>query len=202
MKMSDLLLNKFLPEDWRDDQKNLKTYTHSKIVATAANTIAKRLSCIEPDKAYTYGLMHDIGKFYIQDDQMYKHPRIGYELLKNEYSDIAEICITHSFPDMRSFEHILRYCKNDENEASKIFTILEKIKTNDYVELIQLCDKVSGVDSYSSISAKLAWYAETYHIDNDDPVTALYRSRLEAIKSKFDKLARIDVYKLLGIENT
>ncbi|MDR2667104.1 MAG: HD domain-containing protein [Holosporales bacterium] len=193
------LLDELLPENWRSNQKNFKTYTHSKTVAAAARIVAKK-SQMEWGRAYTYGLMHDIGKFYVPNSRAYKHPRVGYEILKDTHRDIAEICVTHSFPNIKSFDHIINYCKNDKKEASKILSILETIHLNDYMELIQLCDKVSGLDSYTSIEAKLKWYTETNQINENDIVTVLYRKKLESIKSKFDSLAGTNVYKLLGID--
>lgn len=194
------MLDKFLPADWQLSDQHQKTYAHSQTVAKAARKIAAHTSVIDPEKAYTYGLMHDVGKFYISNkNEKYKHPRVGYELMHAENPDIAIICITHPFPNlMKNYEHILQYCHNDETEAKRVYEILKNIEVDDYIELIQFCDKVSRLDDYISWEEKLNWYLDTYKLDLDVLVRQ-YSNRLKQIKQKFDKLSGCDTYALLDI---
>lgn len=196
--LEENMINLFLPKNWQNSEKNLKIYNHSLMVANAAKKIASRTTHLDPDKSYTYGLMHDVGKIFLSKEIMYQHPRIGYEKLKDAHPDIAEICISHGFPDFDLFEHILHYCHNCEEEAQKVSKILKNIKMNDYIQLIQFCDKVSTLDNYVTFEMKLNWYMETYQIEEDELVRC-YAKKFTEIKLKFDKMAGIDIYELLEI---
>ena len=194
------MIEKFLPPNWKSIPQNQKSFAHSRTVANAAKLIASRTNELDPGKAYIYGLMHDLGKFYLKKEEMYKHPRVGYDLLKESHPDIAKICITHPFPDFKSYDHILHYHKNDEVESKKTFEILGKIEKDNYIELIQLCDKLSRLDDYVSLENKVKWYLETYNLDPNE-VVQQYISNLTKTKQKFDKMTGVDVYSLLGIGN-
>ncbi|MDR1391198.1 MAG: HD domain-containing protein [Holosporales bacterium] len=191
-------LNDFLPKGWESDVRNLRVYNHSLTVAKAASSVASKISQMDVDKAYIYGLMHDVGKFYLSKGEIYKHPRVGYELLKSLNYDIAKICISHPFPDFFSYEHLLHYCRNDTLEANLVFDILKTLEKDNYVELIQFCDKISGVDSYVSIKDKVEWYTKTCDIGQTE-LSRCYLKQLNSIKSKFDKLISEDVYTYLGV---
>lgn len=192
------MLDLFLPDGWNDNEKSVKTYQHSFVVAKAAEKIASRTKDLDPDKSYIYGLMHDLGKFFLSNEFMYQHPRIGYEKLKVEYPDIADICISHAFPDFDVFDQILQYCHGCEVEANKIFEILKTVRMTEYVELIQFCDKVSTLDGYVTFDAKINWYIENSRSKNDE-LNKLYRDKLGEIKLKLDILTGYDVYDLLGV---
>ena len=191
------MIENYLPNDWETNERSIITYKHSLMVAKAAKLIASKCN-LNKDLAYTYGEMHDIGKFFLKRDEFYKHPRLGYDLLVKDNIDIAEICITHSFPIINK-EHILGFCHNDEKESSLLIDILNKIKINDYMQLIQFCDKISTIDKYISIETKLSWYQEKHHISYLE-LDEYYCVPLNNIKEKFNKMCNIDVYDLLDIK--
>lgn len=192
------MISAFLPKDWDLNPQNQKYFAHSQTVANAALLIADHSEKLDSKKAYSYGLMHDIGKFYLRDFEKYKHPRIGYEMLKISHPDIANICISHPFPNFESYDHILQYCQNDKEEASKIIEILKTIEKNDYIKLIQFCDKISRIDDYISIEEKFDWYVKNYNIKPNE-TTSQYLKQLNSIKSKLNNMALGDVYKILRI---
>lgn len=191
------MINSFLPKNIELNPSNLNTLSHSKMVANAAKLISEKTKILNPEKAYTYGLLHDVGKFYLPKNESYKHPRKGYELLKNNYPNIANICISHAFPDFNSYQHILNYCKKDKIEAEHISNILKSIKKNDYIDLIQLCDKLSALDNYISIESKLDWYQNNYRINTDE--LNLFYSPLKNLKHKFDILSNCNIYDILKV---
>lgn len=192
------MIEQFLPANWQLLAHGERAYAHSHTVANAAQKIASHIAELDANKAYEYGLMHDIGKFYLSKSEIYKHPRIGYELLRNSYPDIATICLTHPFPDFSNYEHILRYSHEDENEARKVFELLCNIEKNIYIELIQFCDKISRMNDYIRWEDKLQWYLETYNLDPDE-ITNQYSRHLKRIKQKLDTLTNMNVYTLMGI---
>jgi hypothetical protein len=166
-------------------------------VANAARLVASRIAALDPEKAYMYGMMHDVGKFYLPANEAYKHPRIGFKLLETKHNDIAEICVSHAFPDFSDLEHILSYCHGDKPEAHAVCELLSNIKHDLYIDLIQFCDKVSGIGTYMTIEAKYDWYIERdIMIQND--VTLRYLETLQSIKKKLDKLVGYDLYALIG----
>lgn len=192
------MIESFLPENLNSNPTNLNILSHSKTVANAAKLISQKTKILDPEKAYTYGLLHDIGKFYLAKNETYKHPRKGYELLRNNYPKIADICISHAFPDFNSYKHILNFCKKDGIEAKHISNILKTVKKNDYIDLIQLCDKLSALNNYISIESKLDWYRNNYNISLNE-LNLCYLTPLKKLKSKFDLLSGCDVYNILKI---
>lgn len=192
------MVEKFLPENWKTLEHGVRTYSHSHTVANAAKKIASRTTELDADRAYEYGLMHDIGKFYLEKPELYKHPRVGYELLKASHPDIAAICLTHPFPNFNNYGHIFRYSHEDENEAHKIFELLSGIKKDTYMELIQFCDKISRMDDYIRWEDKLQWYVDTYNL-NPDELVHQYSNTLTNIKQRLDAMINMDVYDLIGI---
>ncbi len=192
------MIESFWPKNTNLVLSKLKTFAHSKTVANAAKTISKKTKILDPKKAYIYGLLHDIGKFYLPKNEIYKHPRKGYELLKGNYPKVADICISHAFPNFSSYKHILNYCKKDKSETERVSNILKTVKKNDYIELIQLCDKLSTLNGYISIESKLEWYRNNYNISSDE-LNTCYFFPLQNLKNKFDLLSGCNIYDLLKI---
>ena len=197
------MIEKYLPNNWGANERSVITYKHSLMVAKAAQLIAAKCGLNE-NLAYIYGEMHDIGKFFLQPKKFYKHPRLGYDMLIKENPDIAQICITHSFPVINSYckddelkNYILSFCHSDQEEADLLINILNNIQTNDYIQLIQFCDKISTIDKYIPIETKLSWYQEKHHISFSE-LDKFYGIPLNNIKEKFNKMTGVDVYKLLN----
>lgn len=192
------MIETFLPENWKILEHGARAYAHSHTVANAAKKIASHTAELNADKAYEYGLMHDIGKFYLEKSELYKHPRVGYELLIATNPDIAIICLTHPFPNFNNYEHIFCYSHENESEAHKIFELLSGIKKDTYMELIQFCDKISRINDYIRWEDKLQWYIDTYNLKPDELVHQ-YSNSLTRIKQKLDIMTNMDVYDLIGI---
>lgn len=192
------MIESFLPKNFESNPAHINTLFHSKMVANAAKLISQKTKTLDPEKAYTYGLLHDIGKFYLTKSETYKHPRKGYELLINNYPKVADICISHAFPDFNSYKHILNFCKKDKVEAKHISNILKTIKRNDYIDLIQLCDKLSALNNYITIESKLDWYRNSYNISADE-LNSCYSAPLQKLKGKFDLLSGCNIYNILKI---
>jgi hypothetical protein len=193
-----MMLEKYLPEGWYLNPSFVVSYKHSQTVADAARRLAGCINSLNPDTAYTYGLMHDVGKFHLEPCELYKHPRVGYELMRDQYPDVAEICISHAFPDFDCFDHILRYCHDDVEEADLVYSVLQHIVRTPYTDLIQFCDKVSGVDGLMSLEKKFDWYLSKGGMVRDD-ITDHYDTSLQVVKRRLDELAGEDVYGILGI---
>lgn len=198
MKIED-----FLPANFREYERNILTYNHSMLVASAAEKIAKTYG-LDPDTAFLCGEMHDVGKFIgvsgVNPQKFYQHPRIGYELLKNINMQVAKVCIAHSFP-LKSKTHVQHFCNGDNVEADAIWQILRNVEYDDYIELIQLCDKISSHDKYVSIAEKIEWYKSKGKISMYD-LEKYYRIPLLKLKAKFDNaIAMNKVYECTASDN-
>ena len=70
---------------------------HSIFTADAARNIACYHREIDPQIAYIFGYLHDIGRRY--GISYMRHILDGYNFLSQlGYEDCARICLTHSFP--------------------------------------------------------------------------------------------------------
>lgn len=119
------------PGPWRE---------HSKGVARACGEIAKALG-IDHEKAYVYGLLHDIGRF--EGPRGMHHVIAGYELLMEKgWEGAARICITHSFPD-GEYDHFFGKKDVTPEEETKIRRLIAEKPFDDYDRLAQLGDALS-----------------------------------------------------------
>lgn len=82
--------------EWADNQNKGPWVQHSKVAARAAEVIANACG-LDANRAYILGLLHDIGRF--EGVRALHHAIAGYNLMMDKgYSDVARICLTHSFP--------------------------------------------------------------------------------------------------------
>lgn len=118
---------------------------HSRVAAHCAEKIALGCGGMDPEKAYILGLLHDIGrKFGVRH---LGHVSDGYSYMMSlGYDEVARICLTHSFNNMRLDEYIGKV-DTSEDEYELIQTELGKIKADEYDMLIQLCDALAGSES-------------------------------------------------------
>ena len=163
---------------------------HSRVVARAAETIADKCG-LNTHRAYVSGLLHDIGRY--EGIRELHHVYTGYELLRNKgYDQIAEICLSHSFP----YQNINEYFgKNDctSEETEIITSFLSSVVYNDYDKLIQLCDAIGTAAGVSLIEVRVMDVIRRHGFNN------LTLNKIEAIftlKTHFDKLCNLNVYDL------
>lgn len=111
---------------------------HGRGVAYVAEKIAKHAG-MDADKAYTFGLLHDVGK---EPHSGWGHIMIGYEKMMNEdLPEVARICLTHSFP-VKSVLSDMR----DEEFYDFVADYIEKVEYDDYDLLVQLADFMACAD--------------------------------------------------------
>jgi len=195
------MIEKYLPDNFLELGRNTQTYNHSMLVANAAKLIAEKCG-LDAELAFLCGEMHDIGKFegisVVDPERVYRHPRIGYELLKDTNTQIAKVCIAHPFP-VKDITHVKHFCKGDENETNAVWQILSNVEYDEYVELVQLCDKMSGIDKYIRVEDKIEWYKTKRGILEDD-IEKYYSKPLCGIKTKLETIGKTNIYNLLGID--
>ena len=124
---------------------------HSKNVAILAEYITKNIPSFDPEEAYIFGLLHDIGRKY--GFSHIKHTLDGYRILKDSYPKAAFICLSHSFPN----KIIHEYQGNidiSEEEQKYIQTILANTEYDYYDELIQICDSYATSNGFVNMETR------------------------------------------------
>ncbi len=177
-----------LLEDAGNDNPG-KWVAHSRTTAHCAEKIAL-YSGMDPDKAYVLGLLHDIGrKFGVRH---LGHVSDGYSYMMSlGYDEVARICLTHSFNNMRLDEYIGKV-DTSEDEYELIQTELGKIKADEYDMLIQLCDALAGSESVMNIEDRMNDVKRRY---GNFP-QAKWDSNMR-LKAYFEEKAGKDIYDLV-----
>lgn len=131
---------------------------HSIAVAKAAEKIANAIvanggKSLNPEKAYVFGLLHDIGRRF--GYTYLSHVIDGYEYLHNfGYDTAAQICITHSFNLQDINDYIGKKDVTDE-QYEKIRMLLNAKEFDDYDRLIQLLDSTCGADGTQNLEERM-----------------------------------------------
>jgi len=175
---------------WAHDRNPGKWANHSRVVARAAETIAKRCG-LDAHRAYVSGLLHDIGRY--EGVSGLHHVYAGYELLKSKgYEQTAEICLSHSFPYQDIGEFFGENdCSAEETEVIKLF--LSSKTYNEYDKLIQLCDAIGTAEGVSIIEVRVMDVIRRHGFTN---LTVNKIDALFELKAFFDKLCDENVYNL------
>lgn len=172
---------------------------HVQVVAQAAQRIAAHYPGMDPEAAYLYGYLHDIGRREGVTDM--RHTLDGYRYLAERgFEDAARICLTHSFP-----------IKNVHAGASKwdcpqadidfVAAYLERIEYTAYDRLIQLCDSLALPGGYVLLEKRLVDVALRY---GTNPLTIEKWQAFFAIQRDFEQVIGRSIYMLLPgvVQNT
>lgn len=169
---------------------------HSMAVAKAAEKIAKAViaaggTSLEPNRAYVYGLLHDIGR---RCGYTYMaHVIDGYEYLSAMgFENAARICITHSF-NLQTTDDYIGKVDITETQLKKIKNLLTSYKYNDYDRLIQLLDSTCGADGTQNLEARMGDVKKRYGYYPKPKWDKNFE-----LKSYFEKLMGRDFYEVIG----
>lgn len=189
--MAELLLEEGVkknPGPWRE---------HSYAVARAAEKIARAVNqnCsqekMNPDLAYCYGLLHDIGR---QEGHTYiAHVYDGYHFLMSMgYEKAAQICLTHSF-NLKTTEDYIGKIDISAEKMEEIKSLLAACEYDDYDRLIQLLDSTCGADGtlnledrMNDVKARYGYYPQGKWDKNFE------------LKAYFEKLAGREYYEIIS----
>ena len=145
------------PGPWRE---------HSYAVAEAAEKLAQAVNKksgtkhLDPNLAYTLGLLHDIGR---QEGHTYiAHVYDGYHYLKNlGYDTAAKICLTHSF-NLKTIDDYIGKVDISDQQLQELKDLLEKTEFDDYDRMIQLLDSTCGADGTKNLEQRMNDVKERY----------------------------------------
>jgi hypothetical protein len=171
---------------------------HSRNVAAAARVIARKDLELEEEKAYIFGLLHDIGRHKYLSGM--NHILEGYNfLMEKGYEEAARICMTHTF----AFKDVNAiYGKWDSLEDMKIVEkYINSIRYNEYDLLIQLCDSLALPNGFALIEKRFVETALRSGINN---LTLFKWKSVLNIKKYFEDKIGCPIYALLPniVQNT
>jgi hypothetical protein len=165
---------------------------HSVLVAQAAETIAGCIPGLDPDMAYTLGLLHDVGRR--EGVAGMRHVIDGYRfLMAGGFDGAARVCLTHSYP-LKNVASGSAVWDGTQEEYDFVQAYLDGIEYSLYDRLIQFCDGVSMATGYCLIEKRMVDVALRYGINEHS--VAKWRAFLE-VKDELDRLAGKPVYSLL-----
>ncbi len=125
---------------------------HSQWVAYGAEKIASACG-LNPDEAYCYGLLHDIGRRF--GVTHLAHVYNGYKyLMEMGFKKAAQIALTHSFNRMDLDDYIGEFDLED-SQISELKNLLAETRPDDYDFLIQLCDSIATAEGIVSMEERM-----------------------------------------------
>ena len=165
---------------------------HSRSVAENVRRIAEHTDCIDPDTAYTMGLLHDIGR--AAGVSGIRHIFDGYDrMIALGQPTIARICLTPSFPlkNIHAFQGSFDCSKQ---QLAFLQCFLDSCSYDNYDRLIQLCDALSLPSGACILEKRLVDVALRHGVN--DLSLEKWRAFLQ-LKQHFDRLCRCNLYTLL-----
>ena len=173
--------------------------THSRYVAQAAEIIASDHPRINPDYAYIFGLLHDIGRR--EGVHGMRHIIDGYRFLASKgFEQAARYCLTHSYP-IEGLAVGSSDWDGTPEEYQFVSDYLQNIQYDDYDRLIQVCDAICLPSGFCLMEKRLVDVVIRYGVDphTADRWRAFYR-----IKEQIEDTIGGSIYKNLPnvIENT
>ncbi len=171
---------------------------HSINTALAAKLIAERDNDLDPEIAYIFGLLHDIGRR--EGISFTRHTIDGYNfLMKKGFPDSARICMTHTHSAKGEWDCTLE-------EYNFVQDFFNGIQFDEYDLLIQLCDAVALSTGFCLIEKRMVEAG----IRNEGKILNIIEYMIDVWKSvlktkrHFDEIIGCSIYTLLPgvIENT
>jgi len=177
---------------WAEAQNPGLWGDHSRYTALACKKIAIRCENLDPDKAYVYGLLHDIGRY--KGVAHIRHSLEGYLLCKERgWDEIARICITHSFILQDAKAGVGSWDIQIEYEQL-MKEIIEASIHNDYDKLVQLADALAMADGFCVLEQRLVDVVMRYGFT--DYTIGRWQKVFE-LKDYFEKLINVNIYHVL-----
>ncbi|GAA5532303.1 HD domain-containing protein [Deinococcus aluminii] len=165
---------------------------HSRNVARAARLIAERHPALDPVRAHTLGLLHDLGRRTGPNRD--RHILDGHDLLLSlGYPDAARIALTHSFviPDLATLQG---EWDGTPAEWARLGELLAAARMTDEDRLLQLCDTLALADGFCTVQERIVDVALRYSVNERTPEK--WRAKL-ALKAAFDRECGVNIYRLL-----
>lgn len=165
---------------------------HVHNVAKITEAIAKHTNgALNPDTAYSLGLIHDIGRIKDETVTGVPHGVEGYRYLnKIGFPTVAPISLTHCFinKDFQPADYPM-YCPK---LLGKVKEYLDTIEYNDYDRLVQIADMFSRGKEILSIRERLDKNKAFYHTKD-----LSYENSVFTLRDSLNQKYNIDIEKIV-----
>lgn len=172
---------------------------HSRYVAKACESIARRCPRLDAEQAYLYGLLHDIGRHAGVSSE--KHLLDGYRYcVARGWPKAAQICITHAFMIQDIHTSIGTFDVSEE-EYRFMADFVANAVYDDYDRLVQLCDALALPTGFCLLEKRFVDVALRYGMH---PATLDRWQKTLQIKADFERQMGCCIYDLLDgvVENS
>lgn len=134
---------------------------HAENVAKAAKIIAK-LAGLNSEKAFVLGLLHDIGRR--TGIAAVRHIVDGYDYaISNGWTDVARVCLTHSFP-VKDVDADIGKKDISPEQYAFIKKYIQEIEYDEYDKLIILCDALADANGFCILEKRFIDTTRRYGI--------------------------------------
>lgn len=171
----------------------------SRYVALACKNIAAQCGDLSPDRAYCFGLLHDIGRYAGVTSE--KHLIDGYRFcMERGWEKAAQICISHAFMIQDIKTSIGTFDVSDE-EYLFMERFIKNAVYDDYDRLVQLCDALALPTGFCLLGKRFVDVAIRY---GTPPVIVERWKKTLEIKDFFEEKINGSIYRLMPgvVENT
>ena len=168
-------------------------------MAPACKNIAAQCGDLSPDRAYCFGLLHDIGRYAGVTSE--KHLIDGYRFcMERGWEKAAQICISHAFMIQDIKTSIGTFDVSDE-EYLFMERFIKNAVYDDYDRLVQLCDALALPAGFCLLEKRFVDVALRY---GTPPVIVERWKKTLEIKDFFEEKINGSIYRLLPgvVENT
>lgn len=177
---------------WAHEQNPGPWADHSRHVAIACENIALRCPGLCAERAYIYGLLHDIGRHAGVTSE--RHLIDGYRYcMARGWEKAAQICISHAFMIQDIGTSIGTFDVTAEDHAF-MKRFIETAVYDDYDRLVQLCDALALPGGFCLLEKRFVDVALRYGIH---PATLPRWKRTLELKAMFEEKTGCPIYELL-----
>lgn len=167
---------------------------HCRHVAGAARRIAEAHPDLDPDTAYSLGLLHDIGYRGGFRVPAVRHILDGYSFMRDQgFDGAARICLTHSFP-IKDVDAFASSWDCPPHERRMVQEYLDRVEYTAYDRLIQLCDCLGEAAGYCLIEKR---FVDVVLRHGFNALTLEKWRAYLALRREFDEAVGGSVYQLL-----
>ncbi len=155
-----------------------KWVTHSENVANVASILAGALG-LDKDKAYIFGLLHDIGRRVGVTGT--RHIIDGYNYLKDlGYEEVGRYCLTHSY-FVKDIQNIMGKWDFTTDEEIFINKYLKNTEYDMYDKIVQIADCMTLPEGVTLIERRLIDVYIRHGVNEHtiDNWNAVYRTQIE-----------------------
>lgn len=164
---------------------------HSRVVARASEIIAAAAG-MDSEKAYIYGLLHDIGRRIGFCGQKHIYGGCKYAMEKG-WPEIARISLTHSYLKNDAYFGVSAY-DGPEEEFNFIKEYIENVQFDDYDRLLNLTDALGTAEGFCIIEKRIVDVALRY---GEMPGMIEKWRKFFELKDYFDVKCGTSIYNLL-----